>query len=280
MSISRNALLGLSVVLFLPLAAMAGPPSKEAKKRESAWKALEEARKAALETIFSVESYPDADHGRAGQPLVDQKVHAVRNAFLELEPSVQADVAKVMKLPEAKKRAFLAATDAELNDWEKLIRRRVSDLEVMKKNESVGAKKGEALPRGGVAPTDQEREQIRLTNEYRMLLGRAPLAIDTRLVACAREHSAEMVKLKYFAHESPTAGMKDPSDRAAKVGVVKVAIGENICMGYDSAKAAFEGWYTSSGHHRNMLEADWVAMGTGRDGEHWTQNFAGAARMK
>ncbi|MEZ0230957.1 MAG: CAP domain-containing protein [Planctomycetota bacterium] len=280
MSISRNALLGLSVVLCLPLAAMAGPPSKEAKKREAAWKALEDARKAALETIFSLESYPDEDHGKAGQPLVDQKVHAVKNAFLELDPAIQADVAKVMKLPEAKKRAFLAAADAELNDWEKVIRRRIADLEVMKKNETVGAKKGEALPRGGVAPTDQEREQIRLTNEYRMLLGRAPLAIDARLVACAREHSAEMTKLDYFAHESPTAGMRSPSERAAKVGVGRVAIGENIAMGYDSAKAAFDGWYTSSGHHRNMLESDWASMGTGRQGEHWTQNFAGAPPKK
>jgi uncharacterized protein YkwD len=89
-----------------------------------------------------------------------------------------------------------------------------------------------------------------------------------------------MTKLGYFAHESPTAGRRSPSERAARAGVTKVAIGENICMGYDSAKAAFDGWYNSSGHHRNMLEPDWVAMGTGRDGEHWTQNFAGPPARK
>jgi hypothetical protein len=179
MSVSRNALTGLSVVLCLPLVAIAGPSSRDAKKREAAWKALVEARKVALETIFSVDRYPDADHGKAGQPLVDEKVAAVKKAFAELDPSIQADVAKVMKLPEAKRRAFLAASDSDLNDWEKLVRRRISDLEVMRKNELLGQKKNEPVARGGVLPTDAEREQIRLTNEYRMLLGLAPPALDT-----------------------------------------------------------------------------------------------------
>lgn len=275
MSISTNALLGLSLVVCLPLVAVAGP-SKEAKKREAAWKALEDARRDALAVIFDLAQYPDEDHGKSGQKLVDEKVKAVKDAFAALDPAILADVSKVMKLPEAKRAAFVSAPASELNAWELVIRKRIADLDVMKKNELLGKKKGEALPKEAQLPTDHEREQVRFTNEYRILMGRTPLAIDGRLVACARAHSAEMTRLRYFAHESPTAELRNPGDRAAKAGVAKVAIGENICMVYDTPKAAFDGWFHSSGHHRNMLETDWVAMGTGRDGEHWTQNFAGA----
>jgi hypothetical protein len=34
-------------------------------------------REAALKVIFDLKIYPDADHGRVGQPAVDEKVNAV-----------------------------------------------------------------------------------------------------------------------------------------------------------------------------------------------------------
>jgi uncharacterized protein YkwD len=93
-----------------------------------------------------------------------------------------------------------------------------------------------------------ERAQVRITNEYRVMLGRRAVVIDDRLVTSARGHSEEMGRLGYFSHFSPIPERRTP-DRA------------------------HYGWVHSSGHHRNLLRRFWTEMGTGRAGNIWTQNF-------
>jgi hypothetical protein len=274
---SRRALAGLAILVSLASVARGGPTSKEVKKRETLLQALEDARQKALQAINDTSSYRDEDHGHSGQALVDERVQRVREVWATARPLLESDTAKVLKLPAAKRQAFFEAGEQDLSPWERQIRRLLGDREVLVANEALARPPKDGLPEKGVLPTDIEREQIRLTNEYRIMLGRPALPIDTRLVACARDHSIEMAKLNYFDHDSPVAENREPSDRARKAGVVNCAIGENICMGYTSAKAAFEGWYHSAGHHRNMVDGDWRAMGVGRDGELWTQNYAGAS---
>ena len=267
---ARSALVALSLLLALHGAAVAGPGNgKNPDRREALLRQLDEARKAALAAIFDKATYRDEDHGRSGQALVDTQVDRVRTIFAAVSPLLQTDVARIAKLPEPKRRAFLETPEAELVPWELAVRRRIADQGTLRKNETL------AKVREGALPTDAEREQARLTNDYRLLMGRPALALDARLVACARGHSAEMTRLRYFEHDSPVAENRTPSDRARKAGVKDVAIGENICYGYDSAKAAFDGWYRSAGHHRNVLGDEWASLGVGRDASHWTQSFAG-----
>lgn len=125
---------------------------------------------------------------------------------------------------------------------------------------------------------EYEREVHRLTNAYRLMMGRRPVMIDDRLVLCARGHSEEMSRLKYFAHDSPTPGRKSPTDRAKLAGYGG-GVSENIARGQPLPANAVDGWIGSSGHHRNILGAGHTHLGTGycEEGRFWTQNFGRGA---
>jgi uncharacterized protein YkwD len=158
--------------------------------------------------------------------------------------------------------------------------------------------------------TEPEREQVRITNEYRMMMGyalavepsgapiesidsknaasildggrelrRVPLwalRIDDRLVRSARGHSLDMQKHGYFEHVAPSNSDfpgSAPWDRMGREGYQGAKSGENIARA-GSPLAAHQGWLHSSGHHRGILDGGWSDMGTGVAGNHWTQNFA------
>jgi hypothetical protein len=109
-------------------------------------------------------------------------------------------------------------------------------------------------------------------NRLRWLLGLPLLHIDAKLAAAARDHSLDMETLGFFAHESPVAGKKSPSDRAARFGTSGGA--ENIASGQESGPAAVQSWWYSPGHHRNMLGGH-GRVGLGRHARKWTQMFGG-----
>lgn len=236
-------------------------------KREALLGKLEAARAVALERIFDTATYKDEDHGRSGQADVDAAVDGVRAVYARVRPLLDGDAAKLEKQA-ARRSALLSAPESELGAWEKALRRHLIDRATLARNE---AKAPKGSP--GLEPTPAEREQVRHTNEHRLLLGRGALAIDARLVASARGHAEEMRRLGYFSHTSPTPGRKTMKERIALAGVEKGPVGENIATGYRSARAAFEGWYRSAPHHRNML-GSWTHMGTGSEGDLWTQNYA------
>ncbi|MBL9086944.1 MAG: FHA domain-containing protein [Planctomycetia bacterium] len=127
--------------------------------------------------------------------------------------------------------------------------------------------------------TGQEKENVRLVNAYRIMMGRQAVKLEERLTRAARGHSIEMRDLNYFAHESPTPGKESPGKRCAIEGYSGGS--ENIAFGsgFMNAKGAFDGWYHSSGHHRNMLGRGWTELGVGRasrtsdTASYWTQNF-------
>jgi len=91
-----------------------------------------------------------------------------------------------------------------------------------------------------------------IINAYRRGLGLDLLTVDERLVLAARQHSQEQADLEYFAHESPTARKALPWDRARLEDYLG-GVAENLALIGGNAKGAFEGWYRSPGHHRNMV---------------------------
>jgi uncharacterized protein YkwD len=131
---------------------------------------------------------------------------------------------------------------------------------------------------GGVAqPT--EIDQVRITNEYRMMMGRPALKRNDKLVMAARKHSEEMSRLGYFGHFSPIPERRDPMKRVRLEGYKGMPVSENCHMGSGNPQGAHDGWIRSSGHHRNLLSATWTEMGTGRSGRLWTQNFGRTKRL-
>lgn len=274
------------------------PGSRADRQRAAVVEAWEARRQAALAVIFDATIYPDADHGRVGQPKVDAAVDEVRAVWPVLDGLARRDLRKLMALEPEDAQALLATlaeggdgSEALTSETRILLARRAGEppapeafaaatpwvralllwidhAAVQARNAALAARP----PADAVRPTALELEQVRLTNAYRHLLGRAPLALDLRLVASARGHANDMVRLGFFDHTSPVTGKETATDRMSAAGYPSPG-GENIAMGQATPQAAHDGWYRSSGHHRNMLQEDYRAMGTGNDGRHWVQNF-------
>jgi len=250
-------------------------------------KAIEPAQAEALAIIRDRTAYPDEAHGRAGQALVDEKVDALRRlwerpaeVFVEKVPAVASkfddleETLRYMKLAKVAPVKFASRDDAmaALNDafdvpsiaTDRSQRKR--DAEVMEWNE-------DAL----TTATEEEREFVRILNRYRMMLGLNALELDERLVAAARKHSQEMQDLDYFAHVSPVKENETVDMRVTKEGF-KGWASEN-CAVAETAQGAFDGWYRSSGHHRNMIGSRFRQIGAGQSvredgtpGRLWTMN--------
>jgi uncharacterized protein YkwD len=101
-------------------------------------------------------------------------------------------------------------------------------------------------------------------------VGKVPLRLNSKLCDAAREHCKDMVEKDFFDHISPLPGKKTPGDRAARHGAS--AGGENILMGDSVPEDAFWGWFSSLGHHKNMV-GDYSEIGVGNHQKHWTQMF-------
>jgi len=125
--------------------------------------------------------------------------------------------------------------------------------------------------------TEVEREQVRVTNLYRIMFGRQPLRLVEKLVLSSRGHCEEMARLGYFGHFSPTPGHKAPWDRMKLQGY-EYGVSENIIEGQTNPMGAHIGWCHSSGHHRNILMPAWTEMGTGHYGNLMTQNYGQAPK--
>ena len=108
-------------------------------------------------------------------------------------------------------------------------------------------------------------------NAMRVMCGLRPLVFDPKLCETAVDHSHDMEKLGFFAHESPVEGKKTPWDRAKRFNTT--AAGENIYMGSNVSVDAIKAWFLSPGHHKNMLGEGHKRQGLGRYGKHWTQMF-------
>ncbi|MFJ7953600.1 CAP domain-containing protein [Lysinibacillus sp. NPDC096418] len=118
-----------------------------------------------------------------------------------------------------------------------------------------------------------EKQVVELTNAERTKAGLAPLQVDTKLMAAAREKSQDMQTNNYFSHTSPTFG--SPFDRLTALGISYTAAGENIAQGQRTPQEVVQGWMNSSGHRANILSANFTHIGVGyvKTGNYWTQQF-------
>ena len=126
----------------------------------------------------------------------------------------------------------------------------------------------------------EEYQIFQLVNAERAKQRLQPLAWDGGVAGIAREHSRQMARQKFFAHQDPRG--RTVVDRAS-AGRVRgwSKIGENLFMceevdGFE--RNSVRGWLRSASHRKNMLARDWTATGIGvfrsRDGRIYvTQVF-------
>jgi uncharacterized protein YkwD/uncharacterized membrane protein required for colicin V production len=120
-----------------------------------------------------------------------------------------------------------------------------------------------------------ERQMFDLVNEERGAVGLRALIWDDRLLPIARQHSEEMFRLKYFAHQSPVSG--SPFDRLKAAGIKYARAGENLAYA-QSVSVAHRGLMQSQGHRENILRPEFthIAIGVisaGPYGRMFTQMF-------
>jgi uncharacterized membrane protein required for colicin V production len=120
-----------------------------------------------------------------------------------------------------------------------------------------------------------ERQMFDLVNEERAAVGLRVLTWDDRLLPVARQHSEEMFRLKYFAHQSPVSG--SPFERIRSAGITYSRAGENLAYA-QSVSVAHRGLMQSQGHRENILRPEFthVAIGVvsaGPYGRMFTQLF-------
>lgn len=261
---------------------------------------IESLRAKALELVFDEERYPMPYEGKGvpnattalkekTQREIDKHVGALRKAWYEADekavtltadfrtraarlgaacslfdaaglaaPKLPDDAAFAAFLPEGEKKVTartLFASASELRDHEHNVR-------TLRENEAVAS-----------SMTLVERELLRITNEYRILLGRRAVAHDERLLLAARAHCQEMHRCGYFGHSGATPETATLDLRLKAQGFDGIRMGENIAM-TESPQGAHDLWYRSCGHHRNILNAAWTHLGSGNAGRLYTQNFA------
>ncbi|MBM3960536.1 MAG: CAP domain-containing protein [Planctomycetes bacterium] len=262
----------------------------------AARQALDGARQHARELIYdevkyfypykppAVSSDRYAEYVRV-QAEVDRRVAALRTLWndpklkLAVPGSVQADLERI---------DWLAARLAELGDADDAALARLAWVRSLPAGKLIGARELCLTPAEfaefetwrrierynditGRTLMSAQREQLRITNEYRAMFRHRPLAIVPKVCTAAQGHAEEMSKLGYFAHQSPTPGRTTPYDRMRLAGYGKGA-SENIAL-VDGAQGAHDAWCQSSGHHRNLLHPDHHEVGIGNDGRYWVQNF-------
>jgi uncharacterized protein YkwD len=110
---------------------------------------------------------------------------------------------------------------------------------------------------------------VRLVNEERARAGLRPMVQDVSLRSAARQHSSEMMALRYFSHTSPHSALAQPIDRIYRSGLSDCEVGENIAVhGLDGTPREMAGkfmdlWMNSPGHRANILSDSFNRIGVG-----------------
>jgi uncharacterized YkwD family protein/spore coat assembly protein SafA len=129
------------------------------------------------------------------------------------------------------------------------------------------------IPTVDTSVTNAEGEVVRLVNVERQKAGLKPLTQNWELSRVARIKSQDMMKNKYFDHNSPTYGT--PFNMMKNFGITYKSAGENIAKGQTTPAAVMKAWMNSSGHKANILSKNFTQIGVGYEpnGNYWTQQF-------
>ena len=131
----------------------------------------------------------------------------------------------------------------------------------------------------------EAEEAVRLMNELRAAgttcggesaPAAGPLTIDPYLARASRCHSVDMAEHETLTHTGSDGSSF--SQRATAAGYTAAPRAENAGMGYGDAAAMVDGWHTSPGHCRNMMNGGYNEVGVGiayteNNRPYWTAKF-------
>jgi uncharacterized protein YkwD len=105
-----------------------------------------------------------------------------------------------------------------------------------------------------------------LLNEERAAKGLPPLRYEARLELASQRHSEDMVRRRFFAHDTPDG--VDPQARILATGYPagNAYTGENLAWGERSESSPAEimdAWMHSPGHRENILRPNFTEVGVG-----------------
>jgi uncharacterized protein YkwD len=91
------------------------------------------------------------------------------------------------------------------------------------------------------------------------------------LEKAALYHAKDMYQNNYFshtAHDGSNAGV-----RIERAGYFWKTYGENLASGYKTEKQVLDGWLSSPGHCKNIMNKSFREMGVAKAGNYWVQEF-------
>lgn len=98
-----------------------------------------------------------------------------------------------------------------------------------------------------------------------------PVAWNDKLELAAYNHTTDMAKNKFFSHKASDGSRG--GIRLDRAGYKWKTFGENIGQGYKTEKDMLDGWLSSPGHCKNIMNKAYTEMGVARVGTLWTQEF-------
>lgn len=238
---------------------------------------LARARNEALAFIASKRRYPPGQRPAPGQEEVDALVAEVArlHAASSDPAALRADrrLARVLAPLEAARTTYAAAggkaAEPLRRETEAVLAAGVAVIDFAAEDERRHGPLLEAN-RSAEGPIDEEtRHLIELVNEYRILMGVRPLAIDDKLSAAAQGHAEAMIEHGFFGHGSPIPGHRTHIDRALRAGYESNFVNEEIANGCADGPAALDGWKHSPDHHRGLVRNDMKEIGAGRVEMTW-----------
>ncbi|MEU8570502.1 CAP domain-containing protein [Streptomyces pathocidini] len=118
---------------------------------------------------------------------------------------------------------------------------------------------------------------VELVNSERSKAGCSPVTVDEKLTKAAQDHSKDMAEHGNMSHTGSDGS--DAGERITRAGYSWSTYGENVAYGYSTPEQVMEGWMSSPGHKRNILNCDYKEIGVGlaQPDHYWTQDF-GTAR--
>jgi uncharacterized protein YkwD len=140
---------------------------------------------------------------------------------------------------------------------------------VLPRDDAAGVPDAEGCPGSGALPRASDIESNRqailcLLNTERAKHGLVPLRQHPLLELASQRHSDDMVRRKYYEHETPDG--VDPQMRMSAVGYAPPWTGENLYTGTGTEATpvrALEGWMESPGHRANILRPEFTEVGVG-----------------
>jgi uncharacterized protein YkwD len=122
-----------------------------------------------------------------------------------------------------------------------------------------------AAPHPSASPELSQTALLVAMNAERTKRHLAPLRLSAPLNAAARQHSLEMARRGYFAHESADGSSFSKRIRRfyGRTGYRLFSAGENILWSTLplTAAGAIVAWMHSPGHRRNILNRRWREIG-------------------